>query len=63
MKNVRSKLDGIDIVSLSSVALFAGGRMATEDVDIPIPYSPNNDVSGEEFTFGTMVYELGDWRS
>ncbi len=63
VKNVRSKLDGIDIVSLSSVAFFAGGRMATEDVDIPIPYTPNNDVSGEEFTFGTMVYELGDWRS
>ena len=63
VKNVRSKLDGIDIVSLSSVALFAGGRMATEDVDIPIPYTPNNDVSGEEFAFGTMVYELGDWRS
>lgn len=62
VKNVRSKLDGIDLVSLADSMLYAGGRVAKEDIEIFTEYVTENEVIGSVQGYGAIIREVSDWR-
>lgn len=62
VKNVRSKLDGIDLVSLADSMLYAGGRVAKEDIEIFTEYVTDNEVIGSVQGYGAIIREVSDWR-
>lgn len=58
VKNVRSKLDGIEFNSKARTNIFVGGRMAYVEFEQNVPIEFNNEPKQKVFTGGRMVIEV-----